>query len=133
MTAGQPDFVWTDEEDGVVALKNGDDILYVSLYWRAHKGINFLARVHYTTPRLDRIAVVRQETEFEPSGLFYTRRDAIGGAAPGGVHYPDDLHSAEAGEKLRLSKCLTARVSVQMTTVFLPAKANFTRCATEII
>ncbi|HEY1719183.1 MAG TPA: hypothetical protein VGH42_12945 [Verrucomicrobiae bacterium] len=104
MTRGQPDFVFSDEEDGVVALKNGDDILYISLYWRAHKAINFLARVHYITPQFERIAVVRQETEFEPSGLFYTRRDAIGGATPGGVHYPDDLHSAEAGEKLPIAK-----------------------------
>jgi len=104
MSAGQPDFVWTDEEDGVVALKNGEDILYVSLYWRAHKGINNLARVHYITPQYDRIAVVRQETEFEPSGLFYTRRDAIGGGAPGGVHYPEDWHSAEAGEQLPIAK-----------------------------
>jgi hypothetical protein len=104
MASGQPDFVWTDEEDGVVALKNGDDILYVSLYWRAHKAVNFLARVHYITPRFDRIAVVRQETEFEPSGFFHTRRDAIGGATPGGVHYPEDLHAAEAGKKLPIAK-----------------------------
>ena len=104
MSPGQPDFVWTDEEDGVVALKQGDDILYVSLYWRAHKGINNLARVHYITPRFDRIAVVRQQTEFEPSGLFYTRRDAVGGATPGGVHYPGDWQSAEAGEQLPIAK-----------------------------
>jgi hypothetical protein len=104
MTPGQPDFVWTDEEDGVVALKNGDDIMYVSLYWRAHKAINCLARVHYTTPRFDRIAVVREETEFSPSGLFYIRRDAIGGATPGGIHYPDDWHSAEGGEQLPIAK-----------------------------
>jgi hypothetical protein len=104
MTSDQPDFVFSDEEDGVVAVKNGDDILYVSLYWRAHKAVNFLARVHYITPRFDRIAVVREETEFEPSGLFYTRRDAIGGATPGGVHYSDDLHSAEAGEELPIAR-----------------------------
>jgi hypothetical protein len=104
MAPGQPDFVWTDEEDGVVALKNSDDILYVSLYWRAHKAINFLARVHYITPRFDRITVVREETEFDPSGLFYTRPDSIGGAAPGGVHYPAEIHSAEAGEELPIAK-----------------------------
>lgn len=104
MSPGQPDFVWTDEEDGVVALKNGEDILYVSLYWRAHKGINNLARVHYITPHFDRIAVVRQETTFEPSGLFYTRPDAIGGGAPGGIHYPADWHSAAAGERLPIAK-----------------------------
>lgn len=31
MTEGQPDFVFSDEEDGVVALKTGKDIFYASL------------------------------------------------------------------------------------------------------
>ena len=68
MTPGQPDFVWGDEEDGVLAIKHGDEILYVSLYWRARNAINFLARVHYITPRVDHIAVVRGRRQFEPSG-----------------------------------------------------------------
>ena len=46
MSDGQPDFVFSDEEDGCVALKNGRERLYVSLYWRARYGVNFLARVH---------------------------------------------------------------------------------------
>jgi len=100
MTPGQPDFVFSDEEDGVVAVKNGDEILYTSLYWRAHHAVNHLARVHYTTPTMDRIAVVRETAEFTPSGLTYTRPDNIGGATPGGVHYPGGRHSAEAGEQL---------------------------------
>jgi hypothetical protein len=105
MTPGQPDFVFTDEEDGVVALKNGDDILYVSLYWRARNAINFLARVHYITPRMDRIAVVREETEFEPSGLTFTRPDFINfGFGNGGPRYPVEMHSAHAGEKLPIAK-----------------------------
>ena len=100
MTPGQPDFVFSDEEDGVVAVKHGDEILYASLYWRAHHAVNYLARVHYTTPTVDRIAVVRESAEFTPSGLTYTRPDNIGGATPGGVHYPGLRHSAEAGEQL---------------------------------
>jgi len=105
MTPGQPDFVFTDEEDGVVALKNGDEILYVSLYWRARNAINSLARVHYITPRVDRIAVVREETEFEPGGMIYTRPDYINfGFSNGGPRYPVELHSAHAGEKLPIAK-----------------------------
>ena len=50
MVPSQPNFVFSDEEDGVVAIKNDDDILYASLYWRARNAINFLARVHYITP-----------------------------------------------------------------------------------
>jgi hypothetical protein len=105
MTPGQPDFIFTDEEDGVVAVKHRDEIFYTSLYWRARYGINNLARVHYITPRFDRIAVVRQDTKFEPSGEFYTRPDWINfGFGNGGPKYPVELHSAHAGEKLPIAK-----------------------------
>src|ERR1035441_6500865 len=77
MSPGQPDFVFSDEVDGVVAVKNGGEILYASLYWRARNAVNFLARVHFTTPTVDRIAIVREEAEFEPSGQFYTRPDWV--------------------------------------------------------
>lgn len=100
MALGQPDFVWTDEEDGVLALKRGDERLYVSLYWRARNGINSRARVHYLTPRFDRIAVVRQEERFTPSGLTFRQPDEINGQGlPWLPHYPGDLHSAQAGEE----------------------------------
>lgn len=105
MTPGQPDFVFSDEEDGVVAVKHGDDIFYASLYWRARNAVNFLARVHFTTPTVDRIAVVLEDTQFTPSGQFYPRPDWINfGFANGGPRYPGDLHSAEAGEQLPIAK-----------------------------
>jgi hypothetical protein len=105
MTPGQPDFVFSDEEDGVIAIKHGDEILYASLYWRARYAINNLARVHYTTPRIDRIAVVRVETEFTPSGQFYTRPDwVISDFLTGGPQYPVELHSAHLGEQLPIAR-----------------------------
>jgi hypothetical protein len=105
MSWDQPDLVFTDEEDGVLALKHGDEILYVSLYWRARNAVNFLARVHYLTPKMDRIAVVRQETEFEPSGMTYTRPDWTNfGFGNGGLRYPGEFHSAHTGEKLPIAK-----------------------------
>jgi hypothetical protein len=105
MTSGQPDFVFSDEGDGVVAVKNGGDILYVSLYWRARNAINFLARVHYITPRFDRIATVHEEVEFEPGGMTYTRPDWVNfGFGNGGPRYPLEMHSAEAGEKLPVAR-----------------------------
>jgi hypothetical protein len=105
MTPGQPDFVFGDEEDGVVAVKNGDEIFYASLYWRARNAVNFLARVHYTTPTIDRIAVVHEDAQFQPSGEFYTRPDYINfGFANGGPKFPVELHSANAGEKLPIAK-----------------------------
>jgi hypothetical protein len=105
MSSGQPDYVFADEEDGVVAVKNGDDILYVSLYWRARYAVNFLARVHYLTPRFDRIADAYEDVEFEPSGMTYTRPDWVNfGFGNGGLKYPGAMHSAEAGEKLPIAK-----------------------------
>jgi hypothetical protein len=105
MASGQPDFVFADEEDGVVAFKRGTDIFYASLYWRARYAINFLARIHYITPDFDRIAVVRQETKYQPSNSVYTRPDWIDmGFAGGGHKYPGNLHSAHTGEKLPIAK-----------------------------
>jgi hypothetical protein len=108
MSTTQPDFVWSDEEDGVVALKNGNDILYASLYWRARHAVNNLARVHFITPSFDRMSVVFEKSEFEPSGMEYTRGDWIDfGFGNGGHQYPGDLHSAHAGEKLPIARIPT--------------------------
>ena len=66
---------------------------------------NYLARFHYMTPRFDRIAVVREETEFENSGMVYTRPDWTNfDFGTGGLRYPGGLHSAHAGEKLPIAK-----------------------------
>ncbi|MEY4917777.1 MAG: hypothetical protein RL616_1690, partial [Verrucomicrobiota bacterium] len=105
MTPGQPDFVFADEEDGVVAIKNGDEILYASLYWRARHGVNSLGRVHFTTPTIDRIAVVREDVQFTPSGMNYARADWPNFAnGNGGPKFPGELHSVLAGEKLPIAK-----------------------------
>lgn len=72
MAGSQPDFVWADEENGVLAVNNGDEILYASLYWRARYAINNMARIHYITPKIDRIAVVRQQSKFDHTGDYYT-------------------------------------------------------------
>ena len=67
--------------------------------------MNFLARVHFTTPVIDRIAVVHEDAQFEPGGEFYTRPDWINfGFANGGPRFPVEMHSANAGEKLPIAK-----------------------------
>ncbi|BCM93734.1 hypothetical protein IAD21_05625 [Abditibacteriota bacterium] len=104
MSWDQPDFVFTDEEDGVVAVKNGTEIFYASLYWRAEYSVNNLARVHYLTPRFDRVAVVSEETQFEPSGFTFKRPDRVSHiVAPWIPNYPD-IHSASVGEELSIAK-----------------------------
>jgi len=63
MTPGQPDFVFADPEIGVVA--------------RARQGINFLARVHFLTPTIERDATVWQDVQFDDSGMTWTRDDRV--------------------------------------------------------
>jgi hypothetical protein len=105
MTPGQPDAVFADEQDGVVAVKHGDAVLYASLYWRSRTGINGLARVHYLTPRYQQLAVVREAVRFEASGQTWKRPNWTNfGFGNGGLRYPGDLQSAHAGEELPIPK-----------------------------
>lgn len=108
MSAGAPDYVFTDEENGVIALKHGDEILYASLYWRARHAVNFLAAVHHITPTIERQAIVREEVRYTPSGLTYRRpASVVFGFGNGGSHlkYPGGSlpPSAHAGEELPIA------------------------------
>lgn len=119
MTEGQPDFVFADVEDGVIALKHGEEVLYASLYWRANYGISGKARVHYVTPATDRVATVQLDRlHFQPSGLHYTRPD---NAHLNGhrftVRYPDDGPVWTAGERQPVAR-LPAGVN------YLPGEDN---------
>jgi hypothetical protein len=108
-----PDFVFTDETDGAMAVKNGQEIFFASLYWRARQGINNWGRVHLVTPDAQHSATVRELTQGAVSGTTYTVPDWTtwdytinnsgqptgvpegGWPAPGGV-----VHQAYAGEAL---------------------------------
>ena len=88
-----------------MAIKHGDGILYVSLYWRSRMGINGLARIHYLTPRYQQVAVVYEDVKFEPSGEVWKRPNWTNfGFANGGLRYPGKLDSAHAGEELPIPK-----------------------------
>ncbi|MFG2965954.1 Tat pathway signal protein [Streptomyces sp. NPDC048288] len=114
MTQGGPDFVFADPENGLVAVKHGDDILYASLYWRARWGVNRLARIHHITAAgLERSATVWQDVKYIPDGRAFTEPDWVnweftvtdndipdGGFTPPG----DTLHQAFAGQVLPLAK-----------------------------
>ncbi|MDO4571655.1 MAG: hypothetical protein Q4D38_14835 [Planctomycetia bacterium] len=105
-SVGSPDFVFSDETTGVVALKNGDELLYVSLYWRANFGINFLSKIHYITPERQQVAVVRNRTEFSPGGCEYVRENRTNFAfrPDYGIHYPEKIDSLHAGERLPIAR-----------------------------
>ena len=102
---GQSDFVFSDEDDGVVALKRGDEILYASLYWRARFAVNSLARVHYLTPTIERDATVWEDVEYDDSGMIYTR-DGRTIEAQTGRHEKSrgDLQQALEGERMPIAE-----------------------------
>lgn len=109
MADGQPDFVFSDPGNGVLALKNGDDILYASLYWRARYAINNLARIHHITPQIERSATVWQQTEFTDSGSKFYMKDQVN--APFSSKFERDYQDgglggalAEAGVELSIAE-----------------------------
>jgi hypothetical protein len=107
MTDGQPDFVYTDEENAVLALKDGDTKLYLNLYFRSENGVNRTARVFEVKPTIMRIATVRTEVEVNESGKSFTRPDHLQRIRPGGEKLtPPGVtsHQAWAGEVMPIAK-----------------------------
>jgi hypothetical protein len=104
MTDGQPDFVFSDEENGVLALKHGDTRLFVNFYYRAERAVNGIARVLELDPAMTRIATVRTEFETASSGHTYTRPDWIDGIRGIGLPPPGEvLHQAWAGDTMPIT------------------------------
>ncbi len=101
MTPGQRNFAWADPQDGVVAVKRGHLRLYASLYYRAYSGINSLARIHFTTPTVDRLVRCHEQVKFIPSGQVYIRPDDIDQLQFHGFIPPGNrIHEAYAGGKM---------------------------------
>ncbi|MEU0091983.1 hypothetical protein [Kribbella sp. NPDC006257] len=113
----RPDFVFTDEEAGAVAIKRGAEIFYASLYWRAKQAVNDYARVHLVTPQSERSGTIRERSVFDKDPAnTYTVQDWVcwdfaindsGSASTvpaGGWRYPGPtLHQVYAGQRLYLA------------------------------
>ncbi|GGN23010.1 Tat pathway signal sequence domain protein [Streptomyces fuscichromogenes] len=107
------DFVFTDEENGVVALKHGRELLFVSLYFRSRQAVNNYARVHHLTPTDQRSGTIRQhsagltgDTYTVPDWILwdYAINDPSATLPAGGFPPPGDpLHQALAGDVHRLA------------------------------
>jgi hypothetical protein len=110
----QPDFVLTDEENGCVAVKNGQELFFASLYFRSRQGVNNYARVHHVTPVDQRSATLRERSAGTTDATFTARDWVLWDYAindPGASHIPpggfpppgDTLHQALAGDVYRLA------------------------------
>ncbi|MGC3990869.1 MAG: hypothetical protein QM796_14565 [Chthoniobacteraceae bacterium] len=104
-TPGQPDFVFADEENGVLALKHAETCLFINLYYRAEHAVNRVARVFELTPSITRLATVRPEVEVIESGKTYERPDWIDRLREKGNPPPgEEIHQAWAGDTMPVSK-----------------------------
>ncbi|MFG2466888.1 Tat pathway signal sequence domain protein [Streptomyces canus] len=110
----RPDFVLTDEENGCVAVKNGAELLFASLYFRSRQGVNNYARVHHVTPVVQRSATVRERSAGTTDQTFTARDWVLWDYAindPGASHIPpggfpppgDTLHQALEGDVYHLA------------------------------
>lgn len=117
------DFVFADEEDGVVAVKCGDDVLFAELYWRANRGINNLAKIHYITPKSEHVATIYQEEEFIPSGKYGMEPDwVVYGFRPNRFNYPGGYYK-QLNAGMKIPEAEHAEDST------LIGKAEFYRCS----
>lgn len=104
MSHGQPDFVFADPQDGVVAIKRGEERFYASLWWRSNRGVSNLGKVWLSGPRGNRIATVPVKTGFDASGNFWTRPDKVVLLKSDSFNKDYGLSLAEAGERVPLAK-----------------------------
>jgi hypothetical protein len=98
MDEDQPDFAWADEGIGAVVFKHADRKVWMTLGWRG-AGISNIARIHYTTDSIDRIANVRIRTDYTPSGYTVTRPDEMIG-----IYKHKGLVLATDGEALPIAE-----------------------------
>jgi len=105
MSDGQPDFVYSDEEDAVLALKHGDQRLFLNFYYRQEYGVSGIVRILDINPTIMRIATVKSLFDVVPSGEQWTRPDVIDFERGGGFPPPgEEIHQALQGEKIPISK-----------------------------
>ena len=105
MTDGQPDFVFSDEEDAVLALKHGQQRLFVNFYYRQEFGVSGSTRILDLTPAVMRIATVKSQFEVTPSGREWMRPDVMDTERTGGLPPPGPkIHQAWQGEKVPVAK-----------------------------
>ncbi len=75
-TPGEPDSVTADEKNAVIAIKHGDELLFVRLFGHAQT----MAYAHYLCPTHERIINLQTDTtEFYPSGKTLTVGAGVGG------------------------------------------------------
>lgn len=104
MTDGQPDFAWADEENGIVAVKRGNERLWLETYWQAKDGtgVNGVGRFHYSTNNFDRYGMLEVTPQINFSGVFFIRPNIMDKPEVNFYVPPDAPWQAYVGERLPL-------------------------------
>ena len=102
MTAGQPDFAWSDEDSGIAVIKRGNERLWVEPYWQAKDGtgVNGIARFYFSTPTYEQYGVLETNPQFTSSGAYLVRANMVDMTEQTRYQPPDNPSNAYAGEKL---------------------------------
>jgi fibronectin type 3 domain-containing protein len=104
-TDGQPDFAWADEDNGIVAVKRGNEKLWLSTYWHADNwtGINGIGRFLYETNSFARYGVLEVTPLFDFSGSLLYRPNYVDLPYKTVYTPPDNLTNAYFGERAPLA------------------------------
>lgn len=118
MSDGEPDFVWADEEIAIIAMKQGENRLWISPYWQQKEGINGVARFHYSTPDYDQYGVLETYPRFQNSGTYTVRKESVDIIASSNL--PDNPKHAYAGELLPVPVSELVRLNTDLSG-YMPA------------
>ncbi len=90
MEPDHEDFGWADEDVAVFAVKHRDTRINGS-FFLSRDAVFPLGRIHFTTPRIERLATVKVDTVVSPAGGTFTMPGKLPGkrtSALGGQQYP---------------------------------------------
>ncbi|MEY4385337.1 MAG: hypothetical protein RLY20_620, partial [Verrucomicrobiota bacterium] len=126
MTAGQPDFAWADEDSGIIAVKRGNERLWLSTYWQSTKAtaLNGIGRFLYETNNFARYGVLEVTPLFTWSGSFLYRANNVDSTYSDAYTPPDNLTNAYFGERIPQA---VGDATGTPSEVFV-GKANFWTC-----
>ena len=105
MTDGQPDFAWADEENGIIAVKHGNERLWLETYYQAKTGtgVNGVGRSYYSTNNFDRYGMLEVSPQISFSGSFYVRPNIMDKPEVNFYVPPDAPIQAYQGERLPIA------------------------------
>jgi hypothetical protein len=99
MTEGQPDFAWADVDNGLVAIKRGEELTWIEVYWQARGGIHSTGRAFQITPTDARVSHLRINPQFDWNGYWRAQGDQVRWDSKPFQSYLGTVHQAYFNDK----------------------------------